>query len=110
MTKNREMDPNYSMMILSNMMWLFQCQPCAETKSNLMSGLKDYQRLAANGLTIPRTQMAPTRPARTLAEHYRRDLDEALLQFKVSPESGTAALEHLTDAYIQAVQLGRIKP
>ncbi|MEI7455882.1 MAG: hypothetical protein WCK93_04095 [Nitrosomonadales bacterium] len=75
-----------------------------------MATINDYQLAASQGVSLGRAMPPPLEPADNLSDYYRRELNEALIQFKVRPEDGYGMLEQLTTQYINAVQQGRIKP
>lgn len=45
-----------------------------------------------------------------LSEYRRREINEAMLQFKANPESGWELLASLMDGYMDGVKAGKIKP
>ncbi|MDP1872071.1 MAG: hypothetical protein Q8K61_10660 [Gallionella sp.] len=88
----------------------FQWQPSEPHKAELLAILKEYQGAVSQGLPIGRGLPAPLEPADNLSDYYRRELNEALIQFKVRPEDGWEVLDRLATGYINAVQQGKIKP
>ncbi len=86
----------------------FQWNPSEQHKAALLAILKEYQMAASQGLPISRGLPAPLEPAYSLSDYYRRELGEALIQFKVRPEDGYGMLDYLMDGYIDAVNQGKI--
>lgn len=110
MTDDKLKNPYHWIRMLGSAMWLFQCQPTEQHRAVLMAIIRDYQLAAAQGLPVCRSVPPPLEPAANLSDYYRRELNEALIQFKVNPEDGYEVLDKLMDGYIEAVQQGRIKP
>ena len=96
--------------LLNSAMWLFQCQPTEQHRAALLTTLEEYQRATAQGLAISRRIPPPLDPADTHTEYRRRELNEAMIQFKANPENGWELLEQLTTQYINEAQQGKIKP
>ncbi|HET7833201.1 MAG TPA: hypothetical protein VFK88_09580 [Gallionella sp.] len=90
-------------------MYLFQCKPSEQHRAYLTATLRDYQIAASQELSIGRAVPTPLEPAGNLSDYYRRELNEALTQFKVNPEGGFEMLDKLMTGYINAVQQGKIK-
>lgn len=96
--------------LLNTALWLFQRQPTEQHRAALLATLEEYQQAAAEGLPIIRRIPPPLDPADTHTEYRRRELNEAMIQFKANPEHGGGMLEQLSTQYINEAQQGKIKP
>lgn len=110
MTDDQLKNPYHWIRILNSSMWLFQCEPTEQHRAALLAIIKDYQLAASQGVSLGRAIPPPLEPADTLSGYYRRELNEAMIQFKARPEDGGEMLDKLTTGYINAVQQGKIKP
>lgn len=110
MTDDKLKNPYYWIRTLGSAMWSFQCQPTEQHRAALLATLKDYQIAASQGVSLGRAVPPPLEPAGNLSDYYRRELNEALIQFKIKPEGGIEMLDKLMTGYINAVQQGKIKP
>ena len=110
MTDNPPMTLYDHIRLLNSALWLFQCEPTEQHRAALLATLDEYQQEAAQGLAISRSIPPPLAPADNLSEYRRRELNEAMIQFKANPENGWELLEELTTQYINEAQHGKIKP
>ena len=110
MTDNPPMTLYDHIRLLNSALWLFQCQPNELHRAALLESLDEYQQVAAQGLPIIRSIPPPLDPADNLSEYRRRELNDAMIQFKANPENGGALLDQLTTQYINEAQQGKIKP
>lgn len=81
-----------------------------EEVQRLLAIIRDYQIAASQGVSLGRAVPPPLDPAYNLSDYYRRELNEAMIQFKAGPENGYEMLDSLMDGYIVAVNAGKIKP
>ena len=95
---------------LNSALGLFQRQPIEPHRAALLATLEVYQQATAQGLPISRRIPPPLEPADDLSAYRRRELNEAMIQFKANPENGWALLDQLTTQYINEAQQGKIKP
>ncbi|ADL55807.1 hypothetical protein [Gallionella capsiferriformans] len=95
---------------LNSAMQTFQYQPTEQHRAALTATMKNYREAVSRGLAISRAIPPPLEPADNLSDYYRRELNEAMIQFKALPEDGWEALDRLTTGYIKAVQQGKIRP
>ena len=61
-------------------------------------------------MQISRSVPLPLDPVDSLSDYRRRELNEALIQFKTNPENGWELLDSLMDGYMDGVKAGKIKP
>ena len=95
--------------LLNSALWLFQCQPTEQHRAALLATLDEYQQAAAQGLAISHSIPPPLDPADNLSEYRRRELNEAMIQFKANPERGFEMLDSLMGDYMDGVKAGKIR-
>ncbi|HCI53158.1 MAG TPA: hypothetical protein DE312_07595 [Gallionella sp.] len=110
MTDNPPMTLYDHIRALNSAMQIFQYQPTEQHRAALLETLTEYQQATAQGLSLSRAIPPPLEQADTHTQYLRRELNEALIQFKANPENGGALLDQLTTQYINEAQQGKIKP
>ena len=89
----------------------FKEAPSEARKDALLAALNDYRDAFNKGLKMPMTVPQPLRSAQSFSDWYHRQLDEALIMYRLDPSSTRMdAMQQHLQGFQDAVALGKVKP